>query len=272
MTTPLYFDLETTGLDPNTARIVELAAVDGEAVREGAAPSPGERPGAGAHQLSLALDRAPTLLRRFHPGVPIPPGASAVHGITDRDVADAPRFEEEAAELQRLFEGRVLCGYNLRAYDTPLLDAELRRAGQPGLELEAVAEIDLYRVWCRLEPSEERGSRTLEAAVRRYLGRTLEDAHAAAADTLVLPELRSAIRAEHGLSREELLELTVGPDEVDRAGKLRRQGGEVVFAFGRHAGEPVAERPEYVAWILRADFPEETKRILRRLAGEGKGS
>lgn len=264
---PLYFDLETTGLDPYSARIVELAAVE-EAER---APSEGEATEEPAPvrqlSLSLTLEREPAVLRRYHPGVPIPPGASAVHGITDRDVADAPRFEEEAAELQRLFEDRVLCGYNVRAFDTPLLDAELRRAGQPGLDLEAVAEIDLYRVWCRLEPSDERGSRTLEAAVRRYLGRTLEDAHAAAADALVLPELRAAIRAEHGLSREELRELSVGPDEVDRAGKLRREGGQVVFAFGRHAGEPVTERPDYVAWVLRADFPEGTKRILRELTG-----
>lgn len=264
---PLYFDLETTGLDPYTARIVELAAVEEGAAEE---PAPDVEEGedeAAAHQLNLrlALEREPTVLRRYHPGVSIPAGASAVHGITDRDVAEAPRFEEEAAELQRLFEGRVLCGYNVRAYDTPLLDAELRRAGQPGLDLEGVSEIDLYRVWCRLEPSEERGSRTLEAAVRRYLGRTLEDAHAAAADALVLPDLRGAIRAEHGLSRDDLRELSVGPDEVDRAGKLRREAGEVVFAFGRHAGEPVTERPDYVAWILRADFPEETKRILREL-------
>lgn len=256
---PLFFDLETTGLDPDSARILELAAVDEE--------EPGSRH-AGA-QMQLGLERELTVLRRYHPGVAIPPEASRVHGITDRDVAEAPRFEEEAAEVQRLFEGRMLCGYNLRAFDTPLLDAELRRAGQRGIDLEAVDEIDLYRVWKRLEPVGEGERRTLADAVERFLGRPLEEAHRAAADTLVLPELLAVIRSAHGLAREELLELSVPPEEVDRAGKLRREAGEVVFAFGRHEGEPVAARPDYVAWILRSDFPAETKRVLRRLTDRG---
>jgi DNA polymerase-3 subunit epsilon len=207
--------------------------------------------------------------RLFHPGVRIPEEASRVHGITDRDVADAPRFAEAAAEMQGMFEGRTLCGYNVRAFDTPLLDAELRRAGQPGLDLESVEEIDLYRVWTALEPAEGSGYRTLERAVERYLGRTLVDAHAAAADTRVLPELLEAMRERHGLGREELLELSDPPDEVDRAGKLRRADGEVVFAFGKHAGEPVARHPDYVDWMLDADFPRQTKRILRRVRAEG---
>jgi len=255
---PLFFDLETTGLDPDSARIVELAAVD----RAGE----GDRYADG--QLELGFERELTVLRRYHPGVPIPPEAARVHGITDDDVAQAPRFAEEAAEVQRLFEGRILCGYNLRAFDTPLLDAELRRAGQRGIDLEEVAEIDLYRVWKALEPAGEGERRTLADAVQRFLGRPLEEAHRAAADTLVLPELLAAIRAGHGLTRNELLELSVPPEEVDRAGKLRREEGEVVFAFGRHAGEPVAERPDYVGWMLRSEFPSETKRILRRLTDE----
>lgn len=242
----LFFDLETTGLDPARARIVELGAVDGR-----------EDPFALAYH------------RRFHPGVSIPEGASRVHGITDRDVADAPRFPERAAEVQRLFEGRTLCGYNLRSFDTPLLDAELRRADQAGLDLEGVEEIDLFRVWSSLEPAEGRGLRTLEAAVERFLGRRHGEAHGAAADARVLPELLEAMREAHGLDREEMLELSAPPSEVDRAGKLRRRDGEIVFAFGKHAGEPVAGHPDYVDWMLGADFPEETKRILRRLRGEG---
>lgn len=260
---PLYFDLETTGLDPDSARIVELAAVDEEEARAEAA--------VGAGQTELGLGREPTYLRRFHPGVPIPEAAARVHGITDRDVADAPRFADEAAEIQRMFEGRVLCGYNLRSFDTPLLDAELRRADQAGLDLEAVREIDLFRVWTRLAPTEGRGMRTLGAAVVRYLGRPLDEAHAAAADTLVLPELLAAMRDAHGLAPEEMVELSVASGEMDRAGKLRREGGVVVFAFGRHAGEAVGDHPDYVDWMLRSNFASETKRILRRLAAEEEG-
>ena len=238
----LHFDLETTGLDPERSRIVELAAFEGPEGRT-------------------------AYFGRFDPGVPIPPGAARVHGITDADVRGAPRFGREAAALQRLFEGRVLCGYNIRSFDTPLLDAELRRAGQPGLGLEDVREIDLYRVWTALEPGESRGERTLAAAVRRFLDRGHAGAHASADDAGVLPRLLEAMREAFGLDEAALLELTSPPEEVDRAGKLRRAGGEVVFAFGRHAGEPVAEHPDYVDWILSANFPEETKRILRGLRG-----
>jgi DNA polymerase-3 subunit epsilon len=240
----LFYDLETTGLDPERSRIVELAALEGPEGRK-------------------------VYLGRFDPGVPIPLEAARVHGITDEAVRGAPSFAEEAGALQRLFEGRLLCGYNIRRFDTPLLDAELRRAGQPGLDLTAVREIDLYRVWATLEPAGWPGGRTLAAAVARYLGRSHEDAHASASDTAVLPGLLEAVRETHGLGEEELLDLSAPSWEVDRAGKLRRAEGGIVFDFGRHAGEPVSGRPDYVDWILRSDFPEETKRILRELREEG---
>lgn len=261
----LYFDLETTGTDPESDRIVELAAV---------------RP-----------DDDELTVRRYHPGRPIPPGATAVHGIADEDVADAPRFEEEAGRVQQLVEGRILCGYNIRSFDTVMLDLELRRSGQPGLDLERVREVDLMRVWEEMEggvrtgeaadgapeggeggespPGSAAGGKgpgwTLSHAVRRFLERELEDAHSAAADTRVLPRLLAALRETHGLSLEEMLVLSRRPDEVDRAGKLRRRRGHVVFAFGKHRGEPVTEHPDYAEWILDADFPSDTKRFIRRL-------
>ncbi len=240
----LFFDLETTGLDPDAARIVELAALEG---------SEGRSVYAG----------------RFHPGIPIPAAAARVHGITDDAVRDCPRFPDEAASLQRLFEGRVLCGYNIRRFDTPLLDAELRRAGQPGLGLATVREIDLYRVWSELEPGGWPGGRTLAAAVARFLGRSHGNAHASDADAGVLPALLEAMAAEHDLAEERLLALSRPGWEVDRAGKLRRDGEEVVFDFGRHRGEPVGRHADYVDWILRSDFPEDTKRVLRSLRDGG---
>ena len=261
----LYFDLETTGTDPEADRIVELAAV---------------RPG--DDELTV---------RRYQPGRPIPPGATAVHGIAADDVSDAPPFEEEAGRIQQLVEGRILCGYNIRSFDTVMLDLELRRAGQPGLDLEQVREVDLMRVWEEMEggvrtaevPEGESGSGdgterrsegeaeaggpgwTLSHAVERFLERELEEAHTAAADTRVLPELLTALRETHGLSLEEMLVLSRRPDEVDRAGKLRRRRGHVVFAFGKHRGEPVTEHPDYAEWILEADFPSDTKHFVRRL-------
>lgn len=254
----LYFDLETTGTDPESDRIVELAAV--------------------------GPDEEEPLVRRYNPGRPIPPGATAVHGISDDDVADAPAFEEEAGWVQELIEGRVLCGYNIRSFDTVMLDLELRRAGQPGVDLDRVREVDLLRVWEEMEggvrTAGERSSGpdgrggddaprwTLSHAVRRYLGRDLEGAHSAAGDTRVLPRLLDAMREAHGLGLEEMLVLSRRPDEVDRAGKLRRRRGEVVFAFGKHRGEPVTEHPDYARWILDADFPRDTKRALETFLEE----
>src|SRR5690606_15557309 len=149
----VFFDCETTGPDPYEDRIVELA------VR-----AQGKHP----------------VVTRINPGRPIPPKASAIHGITDADVADAPRFEEIAADVQRMIDGHVLVGYNCIRFDTILLDAELRRAGQSGCI--DFPEVDLYQVGLRSEP------RTLAGAVKRFLGRDLEDAHTAAADTEVLSE------------------------------------------------------------------------------------
>lgn len=240
----LYFDLETTGTDPDSDRIVELAVLDPASSQE-------------------------DLVLRFDPGVPIPPGASAVHGIRDEDVRNEPSFAERAEGVQALFEERRLCGYNSRSFDTPFLDAALRRAGQPGLDLEGVEEIDLYRVWTAVEPAEGRGNRTLQAAVQHHLGRLHLEAHGAAADAAVLAELLPVMRERYGLTLERMMELTAPPEEVDRAGRLRLEEGDIVFAFGRHAGDPVSEHPDYVDWMLGADFPEETKRILRSLGASG---
>lgn len=240
----LFFDLETTGTDPDSDRIVELAVLDPET-------EPGE------------------LVLLFDPGVPIPPGASAVHGIRDEDVRGEPRFADRAEEIQRLFRGRRLCGYNSRSFDTPFLDAALRRSGQAGLDLRSVEEVDLYRVWTAVEPGDGPGDRTLQAAVERHLGRLHLDAHGAAGDAGVLVELMEAMQEIHGLSPERMLDLSDPPEEVDRAGKLRLDGGEVVFAFGRHQGEPVGTHEDYLDWMLGADFPEDTKRIIRRLRRNG---
>lgn len=230
----LYFDIEATGTDPERDRIVELAVLPSESQDE-------------------------PYVQRFNPGVPIPPAATAVHGITDGEVAGCPPFDMEAERVQRMFEGEVLCGFNIRKYDTLLLDAELRRAGQPGFDLARVQEVDLYRVWREMEP------RSLASAVRRYLGREHEGAHSALGDARVLIPLLEAMREAHGLGREDLLRASRKPDEVDRAGRFRIRDGEVVFTFGVHEGELLREHPDYLDWMLRRDFPEDTKRAIRRL-------
>lgn len=232
----VLFDLETTGLDTDTTRIVEIAIVD---------TSGGE--------LSHTY---------VNPGCPIPADATAVHGITDAMVADAPRFADFAADVQELIEGAVLVTYNGRSFDTIILDRELRRAGQAGIDLEAVQEIDLLRCWRKLEP------RTLAGALRRFLNVEHGDAHTALADTIQLPALMAAMVDLFGVTEEELVRISRPEDEVDRSGKLKRgEDGVVRFAFGKHDGAPVLEHRDYCDWMLSKDFPADTKKALRALLG-----
>lgn len=240
----IYLDVESTGTEPLEDRIVEVAMVVDR-------PHP-EREGTGQRF---------TECRRHNPGVPIPEEAAAVHGITNEDVADEEPFSYAAPYYQKLLDDAdVLVGFNLRAFDCPMLDAELQRAGHPGIDLEAVREVDLYRLWLRWE------DRTLETAVDRFLGHELTDAHSAEADAQVLEPLLTEMSRHYGrdpYDLEALAEASVPDHEVDRSGKLVRVDGQVCFAFGKHRGEPVREHPEYADWVLGADFPADTKAAVR---------
>jgi DNA polymerase III subunit epsilon len=231
----VFFDLETTDCDLAEARIVQLAFVseDGEVLFE-----------------SLV-----------NPGVPIPESASKIHGVTDADVADAPRFGELAARVQELVNGAVLGGYNSRSFDAPILDAELKRGGQPGLDLSTVEEVDVFRIWLATEP------RTLTGAVKQLLGEDLDGAHDATQDAKATQRVLQALATKHGLGRDDLLRLSRPPWEVDREGKFRRDEDtdQVVFAFGKLRGEPAAEHRGYLEWMLEKDFPDGTKAVIRKL-------
>jgi DNA polymerase III subunit epsilon len=241
----LFFDLEATGVDPYADRIVEVAMFDWQ----------------GREVLNTLVN----------PGVAIPEDATEVHGITDLDVADAPTIAQLAPEIERAVDGKILAGYNSVRYDTPLLDAELQRAGRTGLPRDesgaiAVREIDLFAVWKQAEP------RTLVSAARRFAGVDLENAHRAGADAEVLPLLLRTMVDEivdlsHGDPYLTKLEELSRPDwMLDRDGKFRREeDGTVVFGFGKHQGSPAHENPDYIRWMLRKDFSPDTKAWCRRL-------
>ena len=228
------FDLETTGTDPSTDRIVEICLM-----------APGGR----------------AKVWRVNPGLPIPAGATAVHGITDADVADAPLFEEIAPEVQRYVDGAILLGYNSRTFDTPLLHAELRRAGQPGIRMETVQEIDVMRIWKAMEPN------SLSGAVRRWLGRPHEGAHSAREDVRATLEIWKAMSTAYGLRELDGVAMSKPENELDREGKFALdENGEVIFNFGKHKGKPVrAVDPGYLAWMSKDDFPSSTKAWVERL-------
>jgi DNA polymerase-3 subunit epsilon len=233
-------DLETTGINPRTDRIIEISI------------------------LIVRPDRRTKHhTRRLNPGVSIPPEATAVHGITDADVADAPRFADVADEVVALLEGCDLCGFNLKRFDLPLLYKEFTRAGR-SFVLEGRALIDALEIFHTYEP------RDLAAAVRFYLGREHRGGHAAATDALATAEVVDAMLARYADLPRDAAGLHAhfkDPAAVDAAGFFTRVSGEVRFAKGKHRGQPldfVARTcPDYLEWMLGQDFFPDTKEVAR---------
>jgi DNA polymerase-3 subunit epsilon len=243
----VFFDLETTGTDPSTDKIVELSALR-------------IAPDGGREKRS----------RRVNPERPIPPGATEVHGIRDEDVKNEPAFRQIARSFLDWLEDADLAGFNVCRFDLILLDRELRECG---LDLRAGERrvIDAMTIFHRKE------RRDLTAAVRFYLGRDHEDAHSADADVAATVEvLDEQLERYEDLPRsvEELAELTRSrPGAVDQSGKFVWKAGEAVFSFGKHQGrtlrEVAAEAPGYLQWILKSDFPPDAKILVKRaLEGE----
>jgi len=242
LTRPLvFFDLETTGTHTVGDRIVEIAAI------------------------KLYPDgRRETWTRRVHPGRPIPPESSAIHGITDEDVRDAPRFKDLAGDLANFLEGADLAGYNILRFDLPFLREEFRRAGVP-FDSEGRSLIDAQVIFHKKEP------RTLEAALRYYCGEEHKDAHSALGD---VEATMKVLEAQFGRYRDLPRDMDGlhrfcdqrNPRFVDRWGKLVWNEGEVCLGFGPHRGKSlreVAENDEnFLHWILRKDFSAEVKEIV----------
>jgi DNA polymerase-3 subunit epsilon len=251
LTRPLtFFDLETTGVDPDNDRIVQLALI------------------------RVEPDGARTTWETLvNPQRPIPPQATAVHGITDADVKDQPTFAGVMKRVEAMLAGSDLAGYNSIRFDGPLLQAELRRAGSE-LDLRGARHLDALVVFRLMEP------RNLTAAYRKYCGKDLVDAHSALADTEATLEVLDAQVAFYDAVPDDVdaLHALCNPDEgrfVDRGRKfVWNEDGRAVFTFGKHNGEVLddvaADRGKrgYLEWMLGKDFNEEVKGILREaLAG-----
>lgn len=241
-TRPLIsLDLETTGPDPAAARIVEIALVE-------------SRPNGAVTLLS----------RRVNPGCPILAEATAVHGISDADVASCAPFEEIATEVGAHLLGADLVGYNLRAFDLPVLRAEMQRAGV-AWPCDDANVIDVYVLF------KERVRHTLENAVRFYLGREHAGAHGAKADAIATLDVLHAQLSRHDLPTDpaELAALAGGrrPDWATECGRLRwNADGELTLAFSKHAGRRLVDVDRgFCSWILKGDFPADVKDLARQM-------
>lgn len=235
------FDLETTGTDPAKDKIVEIALVRVD-------------PGGGRT----------TITRRVNPGRPIPAEATAVHGIRDEDVAAAPEFRQIARELIDALADSDLAGFNVRRFDVPLLDRELRDAGFD-LALAQRRIVDAMTIFHKKEP------RDLSAAVRFFLGRDHAGAHGAESDAAAsLSVLEAQLARYPDLPRTvaalDAYCFPVPAGAVDRGGKFVLKEGEVIFAFGRQKGRALSEvarvQRDYLEWILKQDFPEDARTLV----------
>jgi DNA polymerase III subunit epsilon len=244
-----FLDIESTGANWRTDRIIDLALI---LVR----PDGSEQ----------------SLLFRVHPGQPIPPESTAIHGITDADVRDEPPFEALADTILECLEGCDLAGYNLARFDIPMLQAEYARLNRK-FPMDGRRVVDVQRIFHRKEP------RDLTAAVKYYCGRAHAGAHGALADTeATLRVFEAQLERYDDLPRDVdgLAEYTrTGPsDAFDAQGKLRWDAdGDVALGFGVFKGAKLrvlAEKDRgYLDWMLRKDFgPEVEEAVHAALAGK----
>lgn len=240
----VFFDLETTGTNINTDRIVEICYLK-------VYPNGNEE--------------AKTL--RINPEMHIPETSTAIHGIHDEDVADCPTFKEVAKDIARDIEGADIAGFNSNRFDVPVLVEEFLRAGID-IDLTKRKFIDVQVIYHKLE------QRTLSAAYKFYCGKNLEDAHTAEADTRAAYEVLKA-QLDHypDVLQNDinyLSEYSSYSKNVDFAGRIvYDDNGVEVFNFGKYKGIPVSEVLKkdmgYYGWIMNGDFTLNTKNVLTKI-------
>lgn len=254
-----FFDLETTGVSITKDRIVEISILKIH-------PN-------GDEEIKT---------RRINPGMPIPESSSLIHGIYDKDVKDEPEFNQVAKSLNDFLAGCDLGGYNLVRFDVPFIIEEFIRAGID-FSIDNRRIIDAQRIFYMMQP------RTLSAAYEFFCDKSLENAHSAEADTIATYEVLKGqldkysgakIKTKEG----ELIEPVINDmdalhkisisNAVDLAGRIVfNEDGKEVINFGKHKDKLVTEvfkkEPAYYDWMMRGDFPQQTKNILTKIKLRG---
>ncbi|MCS5489397.1 3'-5' exonuclease [Algoriphagus limi] len=255
----VFFDLEATGTNIGTDRIVEISLV------------------------KLFPDGSRKVYTQMvHPTIPIPLESSLIHGIYDKDVKDKPYFKDIAKDVHQFIGSSDLAGFNVLKYDIPLLVEEFLRSGID-FDLDKRNLLDAQKIFHLME------KRNLSAAYKFYCGKKLENAHSAEADTLATVEVFEAqVKRYQGEEVEDLqgnklgifendmkkLHDLVNEKMVDLAGRfVFNSAGIEVFNFGKHKGKTIEqvlkEEPGYYDWMMRGDFPLDTKRKLTQIKLRG---
>ena len=237
------FDLETTGVNTSTDRIIEISI----------------------HKIQ-PNGKTETKTYRINPEMPIPESTTAIHGISDSDVENEPTFKDLAPNLFLFLHNCDLAGYNSNKFDVPILVEEFARAGYD-FDVTQRNLIDVQNIFHKKEP------RTLVAAYKFYCGKDLTDAHSAEADTLATYEILVAQMEKYSdLPRdpEQLSKFTTMHNAVDLAGRfVRNEKNDIILNFGKHKGKLVtdvlASEPAYYSWMMKGDFSQNTKKVLEQI-------
>lgn len=254
LTKPIaFFDLETTGVNVASDRIVEIAI------------------------LKISPDGTKEIkTKRINPTIPIPKESSEIHGIYDKDVANEPTFKGIAKSLLEFLADCDLAGYNSNRFDIPVLAEEFLRA-DVDFDLKGRRFVDVQNIFHKME------QRTLRAASRFYCGKDIVNAHSAQADIEATYDVFLAqLKKYDGVDFEDkagkitqpvvndikaLHEFTNMNKNADLLGRIIfNEEGVEVFNFGKHKGKPVEDilrdEPSYYAWMQKGDFPLYTKKVL----------
>ncbi len=237
-----FIDLETTGVNISIDRIVEIAVV------------------------KIMNDGSKIVKRKLiNPLMPIPAGSTEVHGITDEMVKDAPSFKQAANEMKQFMENCDIAGYNSNRFDIPMLIEEFLRAGIE-FTVEGRKLLDVQKVFHLME------QRTLSAAYKFYCNKVLDGAHSAEVDATATWEVLEAQVERYpqiGDTVESIVKFTGEDDIVDFARRFVKEKGVEVFNFGKHKGKAVTqvlkEEPQYYDWMMKGDFPLDTKQKLTEM-------
>lgn len=240
----IFFDLEATGTDTGTDRIVEIAMI----------------------KLNPNGTRD-KYVKRINPTIPISAEATSIHGISNEDVKGCPTFKQVAKEISEWMKGCDLGGYNAVRFDIPMLAEELLRAGV-NVDFTERQFVDAQQIFFKME------SRTLAAAYEFYCNKQLTNAHSAEADIEATVEVLEAQLDKYKDTIvndvKELHVFTNGDEEcVDYARRMVMKDGHPIFNFGKYKGRKVeevfTEQPQYYDWMMNADFPLHTKQKLTEI-------
>ena len=241
LTRPLcFFDLETTGLNVAKDRVLEISILK-----------------------VFPNGNKESKTWMVNPEIPIPPKTIPIHGITDEKVANAPTFKQLSRDIYSMIKDSDLAGFNSDRFDIPLLAEEMLRAGID-VDFKKHLTVDVQTIFHKME------KRNLSAAYKFYCGKDLNNAHSAEADTNATYEvLKSQINKYDELENDisKLSTFSKRQKSVDFAGFIiLDEDRDAAFNFGKHKGKKVIEvfegEPGYFSWLLNADFPRYTKKVL----------